>query len=91
MPFTERDMVNLLDAAAVSRVVVSWRSQQAGDQADLFPAGWTVSVWVGDVRRGGSAKLLASKREPVRIWKSLDTLAAWLRDRGVGSFEVEQA
>ncbi|HKL46964.1 MAG TPA: hypothetical protein VJ906_12075 [Roseovarius sp.] len=90
MKFTERDMMSLLDAGVVTRVTVAWRNQQPGDQPELFPSGWTVSVWIGDVQRGGSVKLLGSKREDVRIWKSLDTLSAWLWERGVGRFEVDQ-
>ncbi|MCA1791054.1 MAG: hypothetical protein LC667_14715 [Thioalkalivibrio sp.] len=88
---TERDFRNLVNAGAVSSVHVAWRSQQTGDQADLFPSGWVVHVRLGDVRRGGSSRVIGSKREPVRVWKSLDTLSAWLLKLGVGRFEVEQA
>ena len=48
------------------------------------PDGWAVRLRLG---LAGDA-VVASHHRPVRIWRHLDTVAAWLQERGVAAFEV---
>ena len=45
---------------------------------------WAVQVEVGMRRRA-----LRSAREPVRLWRSMDRLSRWLRERGIAEWRVD--
>jgi hypothetical protein len=40
-------------------------------------------------RIGSDELAIGSKREPVRMWSSLDTLASWLHNVGVSNVELK--
>lgn len=44
--------------------------------------------WAVRIRAGVEDVIVASQDRPVRIWRSLDTLAGWMRARGIGRWEV---
>lgn len=44
--------------------------------------------WAVRVRYGMREAVMASQHRPVRVWRSLDTLAQWLAARGIGHWEV---
>ena len=70
---SEATLRNLIASGAVRSVAV------VGQGPD-----WAVQVEVG-MRRWA----LRSAREPVRLWRSLDRLARWLRERGVAEWTVD--
>ena len=70
----ESTMRELLDSGSVRAIAVV-------AQGDA----WAVQVEVGTRWR-----VLRSAREPVRLWKSLDRLARWLRgDLGIAEWSVD--
>ena len=70
---TEATLRELLDSGAVRAITVVGQGE-----------GWAVEIEVGTRRR-----VLRSARDPVRIWKSLDRLAGWLRGMGVAEWSVD--
>lgn len=70
----EATMRELIESGAVRAITVVGQGE-----------GWAVEIEVGTRRR-----VLRSAREPVRLWKSLDRLARWLReDLGVAEWAVD--
>ena len=67
----------LVSSGAVSRVTVVSVSDS---QKKRFAVRFLV---------GADELPVASKREPIRMWSSLDTLASWLHDVGVSNVELK--
>lgn len=70
----EATLRELLDSGAVRGIVIIGE----GDS-------WAVEAEIGTQRR-----VLRSDRSPVRVWKSMDRLARWLReDLGIAEWRVD--
>lgn len=71
----ERTLDTLITAGAVRGVRVSAQGQR-----------WTVEIQSG---QAGEWLPLVAARGHVRQWRSLDTVAGWLRSRGIGEWATD--